>query len=162
MEGIRHAQLLLMNSVPNVVQDALCHASATEEKKLRRGNLHNVTGIPEGVVESSQLGTVWRVRPFGDQHGCRVCREGETEADDEPAEVVDEPETIRRNVGNLPSGVEHVEVVCSGLDGNTSDHDGRAHPDGQLTTETVGGIWRKGVGSKRADVLEGEMSSAKY
>ena len=46
-------------------------------------HLHNVTGVPEGVVEGGQLRTVSRVRNLSDQHGGGVGSERETETDEE-------------------------------------------------------------------------------
>lgn len=85
MEGIRHAQLLGMNSVPNVVQDALKAAASAIGRHGRRKErgLHNVTGVPEGVVQSRQLGTVCRVGELGDQHGRGVGSERQTETNKE-------------------------------------------------------------------------------
>ena len=55
-------------------------ADATKDCKTR---LHNVTGIPEGVVEGGQLRTVGRVGQLGDQHGGGVGSERQTETDEE-------------------------------------------------------------------------------
>lgn len=85
MEGIRHAQLLLMNSVPKVVHEALYDAKINNCWKWYQRNvdLHNVTRVPEGVVESSQLSTVCGVGELSNQHGGGVRREGQTETNQE-------------------------------------------------------------------------------
>lgn len=40
-----------------------------EDSAADRRDSHDVTGVPEGVVERSKLGTVGGVRDLRDQHG---------------------------------------------------------------------------------------------
>ena len=43
-----------------------------EKKKAEGNDVHDVTRIPEGVVERTELGAVDGVRDLGDQHGRSV------------------------------------------------------------------------------------------
>lgn len=46
---------------------------------------HDVTGVPEGVVQGGQLGTVRGIGELGDQHGSSVRGKSQTESDEETA-----------------------------------------------------------------------------
>ena len=61
------------------------------------------TGVPEGVVEGTQSGTVGGIGQFGDQHsGATVCK-GESETDEET------------------SANEHADALGGGLEGSTNN-----------------------------------------
>ena len=83
MEGIRHAQLLLMNSVPKVVHAALHHQVRRHTPHHERGDLHNAARCPKGVVDGRQLGTIQRIRELGNEQRCRISRECQPKADEE-------------------------------------------------------------------------------
>ena len=73
-----------MNSVPSVVQDALEEIEDQHEATERSGlYVHQVTGVPEGVVEGGQLRTVCGVRQLSNEHGGCVRGESDTETDEE-------------------------------------------------------------------------------
>lgn len=80
-----------MNSVPNVVQEALhndyvrlCWFKEEEEEEEEK-NIHDITGIPKGVEQRGQLRTVCWISKLGKQHWCGVGSEGQTKADQETA-----------------------------------------------------------------------------
>lgn len=93
-----------------------------------RGDLHNVTGVPEGVVQRSQLRTVRRVGNFGDEHGRCVCCECDTEADQETGYSISGCFS-KAGIPDLPSGDEHAQVTCASLNADTAYHDSRADPN---------------------------------
>ena len=74
-EGIRHDQLLLILAVPNEDHEALyrVYAVRCETDKAAERHVHDVTGVPEGVVERTELWAVDGIRHLRDQHGSGVC-----------------------------------------------------------------------------------------
>jgi len=95
------------------------------------------TGIPERVVEGGQLGTVGWVGKLRDEERSRVGREGQTETQEEA------------------STDEHSDGLGGGLDDGTCQHDGSTEEDCSTTTKVIRAVRGEGVGTERANVLDG-------
>ena len=136
------------------------------------GDVHDVTGIPQGVVEGAELRAVDGVGNLRDQHGrgvryfCHGTREyGETSCGSRPltrnAQTETEEETVellmRRSATagakSSPSADELVYIRASRLKGSTDQHNRRTNPNSRATADAIRKIRGEGETCQRTDVL---------
>lgn len=98
---------------------------------------YNGTGVPSGVVDSREDGTMLWMDELSDEKRRRTMRNSNTEADEES------------------SCNKHGQVDGDTLENDTKDHDDAANQDTGSATKKISGIWNSWNGADGADGHDG-------